>query len=80
MVKSDVERQRAYRARLRLDETAPKEWLRTVIDLHAKRALERLARHHGVTQRAMLERAILEAQARVFATMDGADHAKYYRN
>jgi integrase/recombinase XerD len=33
-----------------------------VIDLHAKRALERIAACYGVTQRAMLERLLVQAE------------------
>jgi len=36
-----------------------------VISLQAKRGLERLARHNGISQTAMLERLILDEQKRV---------------
>ena len=37
------------------------ERLSLLVDLHAKRALERLACCYGVTQRAMLERLLMQA-------------------
>ena len=43
------------------DENAQLERLSLLVDLHAKRALERLASYYGVTQRAMLERLVMQA-------------------
>ncbi len=54
------------------------EWLKTVIDLKAKRALERLARHYGVTQRAARERMITETDGREIAAMEASRQADYY--
>lgn len=62
MTKTNAERQAAYRVRHLRDEDGKGERLNIVIDLHAKRALERLAACYGVTQRAMLERLVLEAE------------------
>lgn len=45
------------------------ERLNLVIDLHAKRALERLAACYGVTQKAMLDRLLIGAERE---TMDKA--------
>jgi hypothetical protein len=56
------------------------EWLKTVVDLYAKRALERLARHYGVTQRAALERMIAETESREIAAMEPSRQADYYRD
>lgn len=45
--------------------------------LHSKRALERLARHNGESQVALLERLFLEEQKRVTAGMDANQHRAY---
>lgn len=62
MAQSNSERQAAYRARHLKDEGGQGERLNLVIDLHAKRALERLANCYGVTQRALLERLLVVAE------------------
>lgn len=75
MAMSNAQKQAAYRAR-KIKE-GDGERLQAVISLHAKRALERLARHHGSTQAATLERLILEEQQRVTAGMDADQHRAY---
>jgi hypothetical protein len=67
-----AERQRAYRARRQEDA----ERLNMVVGVSTKRQLERLARHHGVTQRALLERLLADAEGAVVAGLK--DHARYY--
>ncbi|MBU1664878.1 MAG: hypothetical protein KKG92_05700 [Gammaproteobacteria bacterium] len=67
--------QAAYRVR-KLKE-GDGERLQAIISLHAKRAQERLARNHGATQAALLERLILEEQKRVTAGMDSDQHRAY---
>ena len=62
MAMSGAERQAAYRERHLKDENGKGERLSLVIDLHAKRALERVAACYGVTQRAMLERLLVQAE------------------
>lgn len=62
MAKTSAERQAAYRVRHLQDEAAGGERLNMVVDLHAKRALERLAICYGVTQKVMLERLLAEAE------------------
>lgn len=59
--RSNAQRQADYRARHLKDENAQLERLSLLVDLHAKRALERLASCYGVTQRAMLERLVMQA-------------------
>ena len=59
--KTNAQRQADYRARHLKDENAQLERLSLLVDLHAKRALERLAFCYGVTQRAMLERLLIQA-------------------
>lgn len=65
MAKNNAERQAAYRARHLKDEEGQGERLNVVIDLHAKRALERLATCYGVTQKAILERLLVGAEGAV---------------
>jgi hypothetical protein len=77
---ANARRQKAYRARMREVDGPMVEWLKTVVDLHAKRALERLARHYGVTQRAALERMIAETESREIAAMETSRQADYYRD
>lgn len=67
MSKSNAQRQAEYRARHLQHEDGMGERLNLVINLHAKRALERLAVSYSVTQRAALERIIAEAEQAVLA-------------
>ena len=69
MALSPAEKQARFRER-HLKE-GNRERLQLVVSLQAKRALERLARHHGLTQAAMLERLVMAEQERVTAGMDG---------
>ena len=62
MTTTNAQRQAAYRARHLKAEDGGGERLNVVIDLQAKRALERLATCYGVTQRAILERLAAEAE------------------
>lgn len=75
MALSAAEKQARYRER-HLKE-GERERLQLVISLQAKRALERLAQHHGLTMAAMLERLALEEQKRVTADMDGEQYRGY---
>jgi hypothetical protein len=68
MAMSNAEKQASYRQR-KIKE-GESERLQTVISLNAKRGIERLARHNGLSQAAMLERLILEEQQRVTTTLD----------
>jgi hypothetical protein len=77
---ANARRQKAYRARMREIDGPMVEWLKTVIDLRAKRALERLARHYGVTQRAALQRMIAETESREIAAMETSRQSDYYRD
>jgi hypothetical protein len=82
MAKSNAERQREYRARRPFagpdgnGERRINAWISTGAAL----ALERLARHHGVTQREMLERLILDADDRIVKALDpdSAAWAEYF--
>ena len=59
---SHAQRQADYRARHLKSEDAQLQRLNLMIDLHAKRALERLASCYGVTQKSLLESLIRQAQ------------------
>lgn len=63
MALSNAQRQAAYRARHLADEEGRGERLSAVIDLSAKRTLERLAACYGATHRAILERLLREAES-----------------
>ena len=80
MAKSNAARQAAYRARHLIDEDGTGERLNLVIDLHAKRALERLAVCYGVTQREAIERLVLHAERAALDRVAAlpAGHADYY--
>ena len=47
-------------------------------DLHAKLALERMARHYGVTNKCVLERLLLQAQSQLIEPMDDQQQTRYY--
>lgn len=71
---TSAERQRAYRQRHLKD--GIRERINLVVSVSTKRKLERLARHYGVTQVAMLERLLAQAEREV---VDVLEHqAAYY--
>lgn len=59
---TNAERQRAYRQRHLQDVDGAGERLNMVVSVQAKAQLGRLASHHGISQRAMLERLLAEAE------------------
>lgn len=75
MAMTNAQKQAAYRARKLVDGDG--ERIQVIVSLHAKRALERLARHYGMSQAAMLERLVEQEQQRVTATMDGEQYRVY---
>ncbi|PKO62394.1 MAG: hypothetical protein CVU24_04270 [Betaproteobacteria bacterium HGW-Betaproteobacteria-18] len=80
MATSNAQRQAAYRLKHLKDDDAQAERLNIIIDLHAKKALERLSSCYGVTQRAMIEKLLIDAErqaANAAALMPGGD-ASYY--
>ncbi len=60
--RNNAQRQADYRARHLKSEDSQLQRLNLMIDLHAKRALERLASCYGVTQKSLLESLIRQAQ------------------
>lgn len=63
MAKSNAQRQSDYRYRHLKDEHGEAQRLNVLLDLHAKRALERLAACYAVTQRELLEGLLRDAES-----------------
>lgn len=81
MRKSNAQRQRAYRDRhLKLTDELDDmlERINQMVSLPAKNALKRLASYYGVTQRAILESAIANAERTLLDTLPGEHQNHYY--
>ena len=65
MAMSNVERQRAYRERMKLEGAR----FSTIVSKHSAAALERLARHHGLSKKDMIEQLISDADEAVLKSM-----------
>jgi hypothetical protein len=82
MAKSSAERQREYRARRPFagPDGNGERRLNTWVATGAAQALRRLAQHHGISQREMLERLILDADDRIVKALDpdSAAWAEYF--
>ena len=74
--KANAKRQAEYRKR-HLKEGSDQR-LNVILDLAAKLALERMAKLHGVSNKELLERVLLETQSQLIADMDGEQQARYY--
>jgi hypothetical protein len=68
MAKTVAQRQAHYRARR--DDGDGEYRINTWVSSKTDFALNRLARHHGLTRRAMLERLIVEMDAAIVSTLD----------
>jgi len=77
MALSNAQIQAAYRARHYKDGVTARR-LDLVIDADAQTALKRMAAHYRVTQRAMLQNLIGDAQTALLRTMDGGQQDDYY--
>jgi hypothetical protein len=75
MAKSAAERQREYRQRRPFagQDGNGERRINTWVSTGAALALQRLARHHGVTQREMLERLVLDADRQVCAGLSDTE-------
>lgn len=73
---SSAEKQRRYRQRHLIDGNA--ERISIVVQVTTKRALERLARHRGTTQRAVLEDLLAKAEAAATRPMSPAAQKVYF--
>jgi hypothetical protein len=76
MPSSNAERQRRYRQRHLVEGTDTR--LNTVVSPHAKAALVRLAKHYAVTERAMLERLLTEAESELVQGFSTSKQKQYY--
>jgi NAD(P)H-flavin reductase len=74
MALTNAEKQRNYRKK-RCENFDCR--IQSVVSLHIKKALERLSRHHGITQQEMLKRLIDEEDRRVISTMNAVAFKKY---
>lgn len=74
--KTNAERQAAYRQKHLLEGTD--ERLNMVLSVSAKRQLERLSKHYGVTQRQMLERLLSQADRDLVVTLTPSEESAYY--
>ena len=75
------EHQAAYRKRhLHAPETVDRARINHVVELDAKAALVRLARHNGVSQRAMLGKLLGDAERAVSDGLDGTAWSHYCRS
>ena len=74
--KDNAKRQAEYRQR-HMKEGSDQR-LNVILGLDAKLALERMAKHNGVTNKNLLERVLLEAQSRLLEDMDGEQQTRYY--
>ncbi|CAI2154331.1 Uncharacterised protein [Serratia fonticola] len=75
MAKTNAQRQAEYRARRRRDGVSTH--LNIEVSLIAHFALERLAHHHGLTQRQMLERLLIEPDEALCKSLEGDDFRRY---
>jgi hypothetical protein len=78
MAKNPAARQAAYRQKHLHDLDGTKARLNLILDQRAKLALARLARHHGLTQTALLEKLLSEAQNQALAGMTAEEASAYY--
>jgi hypothetical protein len=77
MGKSGAQRQEEYRQRHLKDETGTLERLNLLVQVSAKRQLERLAYCDGVTQQAMLEKLVAEAERATLNALSPEDQRDY---
>ena len=79
MTKSNAQRQAAYRERHFKDIEGQGQRLNMVIDLPAKKALERMAHCYGVTQKQVLLHIINKAEWDFLSQLaNGEEQDKYY--
>ncbi len=76
MAQTPAQRQAAYRQRRLQDGTDSR--ISVILAAPAKAALERLAAHHGITQREALEQALCLAEEQTLAGIAPAARSDYY--
>ncbi len=79
MATTNAQRQQAYRANRHTagQDGSGELRINTFVTTSAALGLKRLAKHHGITQRAMLERLIGDADKAVSGPMDDAEFERY---
>jgi hypothetical protein len=77
MGKSSAQRQAEYRRRHLKDEAGTLERINLLVPVSAKRQLERLAYCYGVTQRAMLEKLLAEAERATLDALSSKEQSAY---
>ena len=79
MAKTSAERQRAYRASRNVagEDRNGERYLQSWISTAADCALDRLARHHGKTRKAVLQSLIIDADNLIGAGMSESDFKNY---
>ena len=78
MAKTNSQIQADYRTR-QVGNGSGAARLDILLSIHAKNALQRLAGHSKLSQRAMLEKLITDAQSNLIDTMNGDQQAAFYR-
>ena len=76
--KANAKRQAEYRKR-HIKEGSDQR-LNVILGLDAKLALERMAQLHGVSNKELLERVLLETQSQLLANMNDEQQNRYYGN
>ena len=76
--KTNAQIQAAYRRRHLKDVDATSARLDILIDQSAKLTLQRMATHYRVSNRAMLERLLSEAQSTLLASLDSDEQGLFY--
>lgn len=74
--KDNAKRQAEYRKRHIKDGSDQR--LNVILDLDVKLALERMAKHHGVSNKTILERVLLDAQSNLLEYMNDEQQTRYY--
>lgn len=75
---TNAERQARYRRRHLKDLDGEKSRLSLFLDIHAKRRLERMARHRSYTVTALIEEWAAKAEDRILNRMTPKEQREYY--
>lgn len=79
MAKTAAERQKEYRKnKLKTLDGEQHERLQAIVSIHAKQALERIAKYHGMKQQKALETAIQDFESRILDGLNGEQQTAYY--
>lgn len=81
MAKTAAERQAAYRDRRATAGENGEKRINTWVDAGAALALDRLAQHHGLSKRAILEQLVLAADEEIHSGLDpdSIEWATYFK-